>query len=123
MKLHLAVMLLAVGVVSGPAQGQTETPPPKVYPRTPSGEGDPNEVACRAPQKLASSRMLGPQVCKSNAEWAQYAKDGMDVSADGKFDVPSEKQRSLNPRACRSISSAGGGASSAMGTNFTMLCD
>ncbi len=124
MKIHIATAFLAVSLMSGQAFAQSDAPPAKtIYAKTPTGEGDPNAISCRAPQKLTGSRMLGPEVCKLNAVWAQYAKDGMDVSADGRFDVPSEKQRSINPRACRSISSAGGGASNAMGTNFTMLCD
>ena len=67
----------------------------------PTGEGEPLAITCRAPQKLADSRQYGPKVCKTNAEWAQYRKDGMDVSADGGRDVPSEKWRSLNTTGCR----------------------
>ena len=67
----------------------------------PTGEGEPLAITCRAPQKLPDSRLFGPKVCKTNAEWAQYRKDGMDVSADGTRDVPSEKWRSLNTTGCR----------------------
>ena len=116
MKIRVAFVFAAMSLIPGQMLAQAN-------PATPNGEGDPTAVTCRSPQKLPGSRMLGPEVCKTNAVWARYAKDGMDVSADGRFDVPSEKQRSLNPRACRSISSAGTGASSGMGTNFTMLCD
>lgn len=123
--MQTAIVFLGLSLICGQAAAHGDAPPPAktIYANTPTGQGDPAAVSCRAPQKLAESRMRGPQVCKTNAVWAQYAKDGMDVSADGRFDVPSEKQRSLTPRACRSISSAGSGATSAMGTNFSMLCD
>jgi hypothetical protein len=117
---------LAILVLSGAAAGAQTAPdaaPAKSYSTTPDGRGDPGAITCRPPQKLVNSRMMGPEVCKTNAVWAQYAKDGMDVAADGVHDVPSEKFRSLNPRACRSISSSGGGASNAMTTNFSMICD
>jgi hypothetical protein len=124
MKIRNAIVILALSQVSGQAFAQSDAPPVKMtYSNTPTGKGNPNTIACRAPQKLAGSRMFGPEICKTNAVWAQYTKDGMDVAADGLRDVPSEKQRSLNPRACRSISSAGGGASNGMITNFSMLCD
>ena len=90
---------------------------------TPDGKGDPGAITCRPPQRLAESRMMGPEVCKTNAVWAQYAKDGMEVAADGIHDVPSEKFRSLNPRVCRPATMGGGGTSNAMTTNFSMICD
>lgn len=139
MKIRAVIAVVAVSCAAGqghafanifsgkPARVPVEAPAPPpaktIYSNTPTGQGSPNAIACRAPQKLVGSRMMGPEVCKPNAVWAQYRKDGMDVSADGLHDVPSEKHRSLNPRACRSISSAGGGASTGMTTNFTMLCD
>lgn len=82
----------------------------------PTGEGEPLAITCRAPQKLADSRLLGPKICKTNAEWAQYRKDGMDVSADGRYDVPSEKWRSLNTTGCRDNPAGGSGT-----TNFAYV--
>jgi len=49
----------------------------------PRGDGDPDTVTCRAPQALPSSRLLGPQLCKTNRVWAQLRADGKDVSPDG----------------------------------------
>lgn len=88
----------------------------------PTGEGEPLVITCRAPQKLPSSRLYGPKICKTNAEWAQYRKDGMDVSADGLRDVPSEKWRSLNTTGCRENPAGGGGTTSFGYTNLSPSC-
>ena len=61
--------------------------PSIAWAQTPTGEGDPATISCKPPQKLPSSNFSGPKVCKTNAEWAQYYKDGMDVTPDGKHDV------------------------------------
>jgi len=42
-----------------------------VMPNTPSGEGNPNSIVCRAPQQLPGSDRLGPKSCGFNYEWAQ----------------------------------------------------
>ena len=119
----VAVLALGFAAAQGQALAQTQAPPAKTYMATPDGKGDPNAITCRPPQKLVSSRMMGPEVCKTNAVWAQYAKDGMEVAADGIHDVPSEKFRSLNPRVCRPATMGGCGTSAAMTTNFSMICD
>jgi hypothetical protein len=49
----------------------------------PSGAGDPMDVVCRPPLPLKGVRRLGPQVCKTNALWAQYRQDGIVVAPDG----------------------------------------
>ena len=49
----------------------------------PRGDGDPDAVTCRAPQALPSSRLPGPEICKTNRVWAQLRADGKDVSPDG----------------------------------------
>ena len=49
----------------------------------PRGGGDPDAITCRAPQALPSSRLPGPQVCKTNSAWAQLRADGKDVGPDG----------------------------------------
>ena len=88
----------------------------------PTGEGKPLAITCRAPQKLPDSRLLGPEICKTNAEWAQYRNDGMDISADGKRDVPGEKWRTLNTTGCRT-NPAGGGGTTAFGyANLSPVC-
>jgi hypothetical protein len=88
----------------------------------PTGEGEPLAITCRAPQKLPDSRLYGPTVCKTNAEWAQYRKDGMDVSADGRLDVPSEKWRSLNTTGCRDNPAGGGGTTNFAYTTLSPSC-
>jgi len=55
-----------------------------VMPDTPSGEGDPNATVCRAPQHIAGSDQLGPQVCLHNSEWQKVAMNGKDLAPDGK---------------------------------------
>lgn len=92
-------------------------------PHTPTGEGLPELVVCRAPQPLPGSRLVGPRVCRTNAVWAQYHRDGMDVAPDGIHDVASEKYRSLHQSACRPASAGGSSASNAMQTNIGMICD
>jgi hypothetical protein len=91
--------------------------------QTPDGSGDPNAISCRPPQALPGSRLRGPEVCKTNAVWARYRKDGMDVAADGIHDVPSEKWRSINPQACHPVTMGGSGTTNATQTNFSMLCE
>lgn len=60
---------------------------------TPKGEGDPDIIACRAPQQLPYSRLQGPEICKRNRDWAALYKAGMDISSDGASVVASEKAR------------------------------
>jgi len=110
--LTLAFLLLA-------AQAQAQTPPApgeKVYSAFPTGEGDPNQMTCRPPQRLSTSRLLGPEVCKRNYEWARYRRDGMDVTADGQRDVKLKGNGQPN---CQSTSSAGASTGATLG----MRCD
>ncbi len=90
---------------------------------TPTGEGDPNAITCRAPQTLPGSRLKGPEVCKSNAVWAQYRRDGMEPAADGVHDVRAEKWRSVNPQACHAATPGGGGTSNMIYSNFSLMCE
>jgi hypothetical protein len=117
------VIVMASLLLSGLPVWAQPTPPATVYSNAPTGEGDPQGITCRPPQHLPDSRLLGPQVCKTNAVWAQYRKDGMVVAADGIHDAPSEKQRSTNPRACRPQTAGGGSTSTMNQMNFSMICD
>jgi len=90
---------------------------------TPTGEGPPNLVVCRAPQFLPGTRLPGPRVCKINAVWAQYRRDGMDVAPDGIHDVASEKHRSLHQASCRPTSPRGGSISNLAQSSLGMTCD
>jgi hypothetical protein len=96
------------------AQALSAAEPQKTYASNPDGKGDPAAITCRHPQALPGRRLLGPEVCRPNADWAQFAKDGMTVSPDGATLVPSEKARSLNPAAC---GPAAGSAGASNGMN------
>lgn len=50
----------------------------------PRGEGAPDQVTCRVPQSLPGSRLRGPEVCKTNRIWAQFAANKQVVSPDGR---------------------------------------
>ena len=78
------------------------------------GWGPPRPVHPRA-------RLQGPAVSKTNREWARYRKDGMEVAADGRHDVPSEKWRSINPGACRPGTMGSGGTIAAIYTSSLYL--
>lgn len=67
-----------------------------VVANTPSGAGDPDAIVCRAPQRLAGSGQLGPQICLHNHEWWKVAINGKDVAADGESLI--DKPTVANPR-------------------------
>lgn len=50
----------------------------------PRGEGAPDQVTCRVPQPLPGSRLRGPEICKTNRVWAQFAANKQVVSPDGR---------------------------------------
>ena len=98
-------------------QAQTPSQPDaKVVSAFPTGEGDPDKFTCRPPQRLPDSHLLGPEVCKRNAEWARYRRDGMDVGPDVVHDV---KLKANAANACRGTSSAG----ASTGANLGIRCD
>ena len=108
------------------AGAQTAAPPESVTVTdqalrdNPDGKGDPATVICRKPQQIPGSRLMGPPVCKANAEWAQIRKDGNDVSPDGRDIVPSEKARALNGATC--LPSMPAGANGMAGHNPNGNC-
>ena len=128
MKFVIATFALALSVpafaepASAPADAATQ-PAAKVYSRSPKGEGDANAITCRPPQTLPASRLLGPEVCRTNAQWAQYEKDGMVLSADGVHFQPSEKMRTLNPQACHPATMGGGGTAAMIQANISQICE
>jgi hypothetical protein len=107
-------LLLLFLLLAGTVQAQAE----KRYAASPTGEGDPDQVTCRPAQPLPASRLLGPEVCKKNAEWARYRRDGMDVAPDGIHDVP---LNTMSQRNCRSSTAAGGTINGP--TNLGITCD
>lgn len=76
---------------------------------TPTGEGDPDIIACRTPQQLADSRLPGPEICKRNRDWAALYKAGMDIGSDGLSVVPGEKKRTTDKTALACIHGTFGG--------------
>jgi len=127
MKTLIALVIVAVcAPVVAEAAGQgaaVAISPGKFYSNSPDGSGDAFVITCRPPQTLPGQRLRGPEVCKTNAVWAQYRKDGMDVAADGIHDVPSERWRTVTPQACHPATMGGGGTTTQMGTNFSMICE
>ena len=101
MTMRNAIFLCGL-LLASPALAQTEVS------GQPTGEGDPEEVVCRRPMPIPNQRLMGPKVCKKNALWAQYAEDGMMVSADGTRDVPVGK----STQNCRAQAGGGGGGGS-----------
>jgi hypothetical protein len=89
--LLLPPLLLAALTIA--VQAQT---PAKSYANFPTGEGDPTAITCRPPQPMPESRFIGPEVCKPNAVWARYRRDGMDIAADGLHDEPLRKGGGVN---------------------------
>ena len=90
-------------LLGAPALAQLQT---TIVPTLPSfqQEKDPADaeaVYCRPPQKQTDSRLLGPRVCKTNREWKALHDQGLDVSADGRSTVASEKYRTLRNGPCR----------------------
>ncbi|HEU0160976.1 MAG TPA: hypothetical protein VFQ69_01095 [Rhizomicrobium sp.] len=57
-------------------------------------------VICRPGQAQTESRLPGPKVCMPKSQWDNLKKQGLDMSADGKGTVASEKSRSLSRAAC-----------------------
>jgi hypothetical protein len=66
----------------------------------PTGVGDPDAISCRKPQILPDSRLLGPEICKRNRDWAKLYKEGRNISSDGTRILEAEKARTYNPVKC-----------------------
>ena len=115
-------VIAAVALSCAVAQMSSAAEPAKTYAREPDGKGDPAAITCRHPQALQGRRLLGPEVCRTNADWAQFAKDGMTVSPDGVTLLPSEKARSLNPAACGPTAGSAGGTNAMMASRGGMAC-
>lgn len=114
--------LVVVGLICAAAQMSSAAEPAKTYARYHDGKGDPAGITCRHPQALPGQRVFGPEVCRTNADWAQFAKDGMTVSPDGKELVPGEKYRSLHPGACGPTSGSAPTTNAGMASRGGMSC-
>jgi hypothetical protein len=88
-----------------PALAQLETKVTPALPVLPSDSQvtqDASPTVCRPPPPQSDSRLLGPKVCRTQQQWDELHAKGLDIGADGKSIVASEKYRSLNPSACGS---------------------
>jgi hypothetical protein len=92
-----------------PALAQLETKVTPALPALPSDSPAESQVTqdtsptlCRPPPRQSDSRLLGPKVCWTQRQWDGLHAKGLDIGADGKSIVASEKYRSLNPSACGS---------------------
>jgi hypothetical protein len=61
---------------------------------------DPDAIYCRPPQHQSDTRLFGPKVCMTNRQWDALHAQGLDISADGKTTVASEKFRTLHNGPC-----------------------
>ena len=84
----------------------------KTVSRRPDGTGDPDATTCRTPQELPNSRFQGPEVCKTNSQWALLRKNGQDISADGRQIIPDPRGTNITTGQC---TVAGGGATAGGG--------
>ncbi|HEX4026667.1 MAG TPA: hypothetical protein VHX18_03540 [Rhizomicrobium sp.] len=97
------VLAVALLLLSAPALAQVQTtltPAPPNLPQVEKSPDDPDSTYCRPPQKQSDSRLLGPKVCMTNRQWDALHAQGLDISADGKGTVASEKYRSLHSGPC-----------------------
>jgi hypothetical protein len=99
--MKIAIWAVAV-MLAAPAFAQTPPVIHMVVPLPPTLAEDPagSEIVCRPPQGQTDSRLLGPKVCKSKKQWDDLHAQGLDISADGKSVVASEKYRTLNSSGC-----------------------
>jgi hypothetical protein len=81
------------GACAAPSGGAVQ---PVMLPSTPSGEGDPNTIVCRAPQPIAGTDQFGPTACGHNYEWFKLAMNGKDLAPDGKTLI--DKPTVANPK-------------------------
>jgi hypothetical protein len=88
-----------------------------VVKNTPTGEGDPRPIICRAPQQLAGSQLIGPKVCRRNGVWAVLHQAHKDIGPDGLTILDLDATRAANTAACRPASSMAGDAA-ALATQY-----
>ena len=82
-----------------PAAAQTRSDPDLTSklvvapPSLPGQSQDGDAVICRPPQELPGKRLYGPKVCKSQRQWDDLHRQGLDIGPDGESVVASEKFR------------------------------
>ena len=92
---------VCIWVFAGPCLAQVQTSVAPTLPAMPQAEkDDPDATYCRPPQRQSDSRLLGPKVCMTNRQWDSLHAQGLDISADGRGTVASEKYRTLQKGPC-----------------------
>jgi hypothetical protein len=74
------IIALAAAAFCGAAAAAEQT----ALPFTPSGFGPPDDVVCRAPQKLENGLGEGPEICLRNSVWILLTRTAKDLAPDGK---------------------------------------
>jgi len=46
------------------------------------------------------TRLMSPEICKRNRDWAKLSQDGQDLTPDGTQIMKGERKCTHNPRAC-----------------------
>ena len=94
-----ARIVLLLVLLSSPALAQVTS---VIVPTLPSlgDQGkdakDPDAIYCRPPQAQSDSRLPGPKTCRTNRVWDELHAQGLDIGADGKSVVASEKYRNMH---------------------------
>jgi hypothetical protein len=92
-RLTVVAMTLLASAALAPVSAQTQI---TIKPSLPSLPGDDAEaIYCRPPLYQSDSRLLGPKTCRPQREWDQLHAQGLDIGADGKSVVASEKYRNV----------------------------
>ena len=96
--LTLAPILCAAPLPAWAQQGavtETAAPLPPPLPGEEAAATPQGEIVCRPPQRMTETRNLGPRVCRPKAVWDDLHAKGLDISADGRGYVQSEKYRTI----------------------------
>jgi hypothetical protein len=91
----LALMLVAGSLLPAPALAQLQMTVKPSLPSLPGEEKTDDKIFCRPPLPQSDSRLPGPETCRPQREWDQLHAQGLDIGADGKSIVASEKYRTL----------------------------
>ena len=91
------VCVLAMLLLASPASAQVTTVIVPTLPSLGTDSGrDPDAIYCRPPLDQSDSRLPGPKTCRTNRAWDELHAQGLDIGADGKSVVASEKYRSTH---------------------------
>ena len=96
----LAILLCLLPVCATAQVNTTLVPTLPELPQVAKSPGDPDATYCRPPQPQTDSRLMGPKVCMTNRQWDALHAQGLDISADGRGTVASEKYRTLHHGPC-----------------------